>query len=56
MPDTKSGREKKGLNKLNQLHERLNKRELRTLDRDDEPPRWEDVDGDFIADDLPDDD
>ena len=56
MPDTKSGREKKGLNKLNQLDERLNERELRTLDRDDEPPRWEDVGGDFIADDLPDDD
>lgn len=56
MPDTKSGREKKGLNKLNQLDERLNERELRTLDRDDEPPRWEGIDGEFIADDTPDDD
>ncbi|WP_201740197.1 hypothetical protein [Salinigranum halophilum] len=56
MPDTKSGREKKGLNKLNQLDERLNERELRTLDRDDEPPRWADVDGEFIADEAPDDD
>ena len=55
MPDTKSGREKKGLNKLNQLDERLNERELRTLDRDDEPPRWADVDGEFIADETPND-
>jgi hypothetical protein len=55
MPDTKSGREKKGLNKLTQLDEHLNQRELRALDRDDEPPRWEDVDGDFVADELPDD-
>lgn len=56
MPDTKSGREKKGQNKRSQLSERLNERELRTLDRDDEPPRWEGVDGDFLADVLPDDD
>jgi hypothetical protein len=56
MPDTKSGREKKGLNKLNQLDQRLAERELRTLDRDDEPSRWGDIDGDFVADELPDDD
>ena len=54
MPDTKSGREKKGLNKLNQLYERLNERELRTLDRDDEPPRWDGIDGEFIAEEIPD--
>jgi hypothetical protein len=56
MPDTKSGREKKGLNKRTQLDERLNRRELRTLDRDDEPSRWDGVDGEFVADELPDDD
>jgi hypothetical protein len=56
MPDTKSGREKKGLNKRNQLDERLTRKELRTLDRDDEPSRWDGVDGEFVADELPVDD
>jgi hypothetical protein len=54
MPDTKTGREKKGLNKQHQLSERLTERELRALDRDDEPPRWTDADGEFLADELPD--
>jgi hypothetical protein len=54
MPDTKTGREKKGLNKQHQLAERLNERELRTLGRDDEPPRWAGVDGEFVADEIPD--
>jgi hypothetical protein len=56
MPDTKSGREKKGLNKRNQLDEHLAERELRSLDREDEPPRWDAVSGEFVADELPDDD
>ena len=53
MPDTKSGREKKGLNKQHQLSEHLNEREVRTLERDDEPPRWDGVEGDFLAEELP---
>ncbi|WP_380678999.1 hypothetical protein [Salinigranum sp. GCM10025319] len=56
MPDTKSGREKKGLNKRNQLDDHLTERELQTLERDDEPSRWEGIDGEFVADELPDDD
>ncbi|MGM0448274.1 MAG: hypothetical protein ACQERM_08490 [Methanobacteriota archaeon] len=35
MPDTKSGRERKGRNKRRQLENRLARREL---DADDEPP------------------
>ena len=54
MPDTKSGREKKGLNKRHQLLTTVTERELRALDRDDEPPRWAAVDGEFVADELPD--
>jgi hypothetical protein len=56
MPDTKSGREKKGRNKRIQLDEHLTERELRTLDREDEPARWEGIGGEFVADELPDDD
>lgn len=37
MPDTKSGRERKGLNKEAQLEARLARREVRTLETDDEP-------------------
>ena len=37
MPDTKNGREKKGLNKQAQLDAHFLERELRALDRDDEP-------------------
>ena len=56
MPDTKSGREQKGRNKRRQLVERLNRRELETLDADDELPSFEGADGPFIADELPDED
>lgn len=51
MPDTKSGRERKGLNKEAQLEHRLARREVRTLDRDDEPPRYdsEGLDSEFLT-------
>ena len=38
MPDTKSGRERKGRNKRRQLERQLNQRELLA---DDEPPEQE---------------
>lgn len=49
MPDTKSGREKKGRNKRRQLESHLNERELRA---DEEPPEpdVETVDSEFLAD------
>jgi hypothetical protein len=50
MPDTKSGRERKGRNKMAQLITRLNEREIETLGRDDEPPDLDELDGEFIAD------
>ncbi|CQR51096.1 MULTISPECIES: hypothetical protein [Haloferax] len=60
MPDTKTGREKKGLNKRTQLTERLYERELSVLDEnDDEPPldaANDDAEGEFLADELPEDD
>lgn len=49
MPDTKSGREKKGLNKEAQLESELAQRELGAVDQD-EPPRFEDVDDELLAD------
>lgn len=49
MPDTKSGREKKGLNKEAQLETELAQRELGTVDQE-EPPRFEDVDDELLAD------
>jgi hypothetical protein len=49
MPDTKSGRERKGRNKRRQLTERLYRRELDALERDEEP----DLTGETVsADDL----
>jgi hypothetical protein len=55
MPDTKSGREKKGRNKRHQLSEILTEQERRAHDEehDDEPPRWAGVVGEFVADELP---
>ncbi|MFC6724749.1 hypothetical protein ACFQE1_10265 [Halobium palmae] len=51
MPDTKNGRERKGLDKEAQLERRLNEREIRTLDReDDEPERFDGVDGELLVD------
>ena len=56
MPDTKSGREKKGLDKERQLTEHLYERELDVLgEPGDEPPRFEGLDGEFIAEEFPDD-
>ncbi|WP_411965326.1 hypothetical protein [Haloferax sp. YSMS24] len=54
MPDTKSGREKKGLNKRSQLTERLYERELAVLDGEDDEPELEEFEGEFIAEELPD--
>ena len=56
MPDTKSGREKKGLNKQDQLHTQLYERELEVLDEEDDEPSLDDLSGEFIADELPEDD
>ncbi len=48
MPDTKSGRERKGRGKRQQLERRLTRREL---EADDEPPEplYTEVDGDFLT-------
>ena len=48
MPDTKSGRERKGRNKRRQLENRLNQREL---DAADEPPEptLRTIDAEFLA-------
>ncbi|KTG11046.1 hypothetical protein AUR64_06020 [Haloprofundus marisrubri] len=43
MPDTKSGRERKGRNKRAQLEHHLARREVRTLDVDDEPEIYDEV-------------
>lgn len=54
MPDTKSGREKKGLNKEKQLTEELYEQELSALDDEDRtPPEFTDASGEFLADELP---
>ncbi|XVH30360.1 hypothetical protein ACNS7O_08045 [Haloferacaceae archaeon DSL9] len=50
MPDTKSGREKKGRNKQAQIEAQLTRRELETLDAEDEPPEREGVDSEFLTD------
>jgi hypothetical protein len=55
MPDTKSGRERKGRNKRRQLRQELYDAELDTLDDDDDLPPFEpDGDRPFLADELPD--
>ena len=52
MPDTKDGRERNGRNKRRQLTERLYRRELDALERDEEPDLLADDadDADFLAD------
>ncbi|MDR5673127.1 Uncharacterized protein AArcCO_0264 [Halalkaliarchaeum sp. AArc-CO] len=49
MPDTKTGRERKGRNKRRQLERRLAERELRA---DEEPPamRLEEIDSEYLVD------
>ena len=55
MPDTKSGRERKGRNKRSQLRQKLYDAELNVLDDDDDLPPFEpDGDRPFLADELPD--
>lgn len=44
MPDTKSGRERKGLDKQAQLDVHLYERELRSFEEDDEPSPFDGVD------------
>lgn len=58
MPDTKSGREKKGLNKQAQLDASLYEQELEVLDDETDEPRLDELggSGEFIADELPEDD
>ncbi|MFC7204629.1 hypothetical protein ACFQJC_14005 [Haloferax namakaokahaiae] len=56
MPDTKSGREKKGLNKQAQLDATLYEQELEVLDGESDEPPLDDTSGEFIADELPEDD
>ena len=52
MPDTKTGRERKGKNKRAQLRMQLAEREIETLDGDaeEEPPLYADADDDLLAD------
>lgn len=51
MPDTKSSREKKGLNKKAQLEARLVERDESSLyEESEEPPEPGQVDSDFLAD------
>lgn len=49
MPDTKTGRERKGRNKRRQLERRLAREELRA---DEEPPsmRPEEIDSEYLVD------
>lgn len=56
MPDTKSGREKKGKNKRSQLVRRLYRQELREMERENDELHFEpETDGEFLADELPND-
>lgn len=56
MPDTKRGRERTGRKKREQLRRQLARRELETLDEDDDLPEYppSDAEGDLIADHEPD--
>lgn len=56
MPDTKSGRERKGLNKRHQLETKIVSRDA-SMDEESEPPTPNSVDSEFLADpdDVPDD-
>ncbi|WP_336021884.1 hypothetical protein [Halobellus salinisoli] len=54
MPDTKTGRERKGRNKRNQLQEDLYEEEMEALDTDEELPQFEPSrERPFVADELP---
>ena len=55
MPDTKSGRERNGRNKRLQLLERMNRQEIETMGSEESLPSFEGADGDFLADELPED-
>jgi len=48
MPDTKSGRERKGRNKRRQLERRLNRRELNASDEPPEPT-LRSIDAEYLA-------
>lgn len=55
MPDTKSGRERKGRNKRSQLQERLYANEIEAVKSDDQLPPFEATpDAPFLADETPD--
>ena len=53
MPDTKTGRERKGRNKRSQLEDHLASQEIETMDDDEDLPSFDGADGEFIADELP---
>ena len=56
MPDTKTGREKKGKNKRAQLRMHLAEQELESLDAEEEPTVYAaDGDEELLAEELPDD-
>jgi len=50
MADTKSGRERKGRNKIAQLESKLARRDIQTLDEHSEPPAPDRVEGEFLTD------
>lgn len=55
MPDTKSGRERKGKNKRTQLQEELYEEEIDALETDEELPPFEPSRSrPFVAEELPD--
>ncbi|WP_164974729.1 hypothetical protein [Halegenticoccus tardaugens] len=49
MPDTKTGREKKGRNKQAQLEARLARRDVRALNGNEEPPRLDEFDEELLV-------
>jgi len=51
MPDTKSGRERKGRNKRRQLESRLNRRELAAAEEPPEPT-LDELDSEYLTDDV----
>ena len=55
MPDTKDGRERNRRNKRRQLIAQLNEQEIQTLEEEGELPSFEEADGPFLADELPED-
>jgi hypothetical protein len=52
MPDTKSGREKSGQKKREQLRRRLYEQELETLDEDADLPEFGEGEEDIAVDDV----